>query len=309
VAVQCATGRLLGNEGPIVAAKKFGSDRIIAYKSNSIYAGTYVGGQTVWAWQETPGYGVVGLDAVANLGIGGHFCVGEDDIYIFDGSRPIPVSEDLRKWFVENCSGTYRNRTIVTYDRDKQLVWIFFPSAASSTGRPDTTLVYHLVTRKWGRADQSVEAAFIFTTPSDTFDTGTGTFDADVGTFDSASPGSKTMAVFTTSHVLSLLTGSTTSSSFTLHDIGDDTAVTRCTEARLRYMTQPTTASLSAFYSMATSLNVTTGPTQSAYDVPSNGSNVFPVRQTGRWHRMQFNFTGLPKVVAYQISLSPAGKR
>jgi hypothetical protein len=170
-------------------------------------------------------------------------------------------------------------------------------------------LVYHLVTGQWGRADQSVEAALIFNTPSDTFDTGSGTFDADTGTFDSASPGTKLMAVFNTSHVLCTLTGTPTSSSFTLHDIGDDAQVSRCTEARLRYMTQPSSASISAFYSMATGITVGTGPVQSAYDVPANGANVFPIRQTARWHRMKFNFTGNCKVVGYQVSLNPAGKR
>jgi hypothetical protein len=309
VAVQCATGRLLGNEGPIVAARKFGSDRIVAYKSNSIYAGTYVGGQTIWAWEETPGYGVVGLDAVANLGINGHFCVGEDDIYIFDGSRPNPVTKDLRKWFVENCSGTYRNRTIVTYDRDKQLVWIFFPSAASSTGRPDTTLVYHLVTGQWGRADQSIEAALIFNTPSDTFDTGSGTFDADTGTFDSASPGSKLLAIFNTSHVLSTMTGEPSYSSFTLHDIGDDVQVSRCTGVLLRYMSLPTASWITPSSTMATAMTQRAGTFHNAYDVPSNGLNKFPVRQTARWHRMTLNFTGNCKVSAYQIDLQPAGKR
>ena len=72
--------------------------------------GTYVGGQTIWAWQETPGYGVAGLDAVANLGIGGHFCVGEDDIYIFDGSRPMPVSKDLRNLGDQMKSHRFVNR-------------------------------------------------------------------------------------------------------------------------------------------------------------------------------------------------------
>lgn len=304
----CATGRLLGAEGPIKAAKKFGSDRIVAYKDRSIYLGAFVGSPQVWSWEEVPGYGCVGLNAVANLGTA-HFVVCEDNIYIFDGARPQPIADKCRRWFLDNSSGTYRYRTIVQYDRDLELVWIFFPSAGSSTGQPDTCLVYHVRTGEWGRADKSIEAALIFTQPSVTFDADTGTFDAAVGTFDEVPAGNRVLAVFNTSHILQTFTGDPSASSFTLHDIGEDSAVTSLTEARLRYMTTPDSASMSAFYSMATGDTVSVGLSQSAYDVPANGSNVFPIRQTARFHRLKFNFTGNCKVVGYAVKGKPAGAR
>jgi hypothetical protein len=309
VPAQCATGRLLGYEGKITAARKFGGDRIVAYKAQSLYVGQYVGPPGVWSWTELPGYGCVGADAVANLGTA-HFVVGEDDIYIFDGVRAIPVAKDVRQWFIDNSSGTYRYRTIVVHDRDADLVRVFFPSSGTSTGAPDTCLVYHLRTQQWGRDDMTIEAALIFNTPTTTFDADSGTFDGGAsGIFDEIPPGNKIIAVFNSSHILQTLDGDPGSSSFTLHDIGDDSQVSRVTEARLRYMTQPTTASISAFYSMATGGSVTTGPTQSAYDVPANGSNVFPIRQTGRWHRLKFNFTGTCKVVGYRVNQISAGRR
>jgi hypothetical protein len=308
IATQATTGRLLGTEGPITASKKFGSDRIVAYKAKSIYFGTYVGGDVVWSWQELPGFGCVGIDAVANLGTA-HFVVGEDNIYIFDGVRPIPVAEACRQWFLDNSSATYRYRTIVLFDRDRNLVRIFFPGAASSDGRPNMCLVYGLVTKQWGRDDQSIEAALLFVAPTATFDADTGTFDSATGTFDEVPAGSKVAAVFTTSHVLSLLNGTPTASSFTLHYIGDDTAVSRLTGFTLRYMTQPTLATLSAFSTMATGGSNTTGPVQAAYDIPGNGSNKFQLRQTGRWHRLQSSFTGTCKVVGYEPELAPMGRR
>lgn len=308
IATQATTGRLLGFEGPIKAAKKFGSDRIVAYKARSIYFGTYLGGDVSWSWTELPGFGCVGLDAVANLGTA-HFVVGEDNIYVFDGVRPIPIADAARQWFMDNSSATYRYRTIVQFDRDKNLVWTFFPNAASADGRPDRCLVYHLLTKQWGRADRSIQSALLFISPTVTFDADTGTFDSATGTFDEVPAGSKILAIFNTSHVLALMTGDPDPSSFTLHDIGDDSAVSRATEVVLRYMTQPTSASISAFYSGATGTNLTTGMTQSAYDVPSNGSNAFPIRQTGRWHRFQFSFTGDCKVVGYDARFTPAGRR
>lgn len=308
ISTQATTGRLLGNEGAITAAKKFGSDRIVAYKANSIYIGSYVGPPTAWAWQEIPDYGCVGLDAVANLGTA-HFVVGESNIYIFDGSRPVPIDSKVRTWFLENSSGTYRYRTTVVYDREHDHVWIYFVSAGSSSAVLDRAIVYHLRTQEWGRDNRMIEAAMMFNTPSETFDSDSGTFDDATGPFDSGSPGNRGLAVFDSAHTLSTMDGVPTASSFTLHDIGDDDQVTRLTQATLRYMTQPASSSVSAFYNMATGIGVSSGPMQGSYDSPGDGSNRFPLRQTARWHRLKFNFTGAVEVSGYRVALTPAGKR
>jgi len=307
-ATQATTGRLLGTEGKITAARKFGTDQIVAYKDGAMYVGYYVGGTTVWNWRELPGYGCVGLDAVANLGTA-HFVVGREGMYIFDGSVPQPIDEKVRDWFLRNSSATYRSRTIVTYDKEAERVWINFPSSGSSTGDPDMTLVYHTRTREWGRADRSIEHAFLFNTPSATFDGDTVTFDAAEGPFDAASPGSRILAVFDTSRVLSLMNASAVSSSFTLHEIGDEAQVTRLTEATLRYELAPTSASCQAYSSMSTGSGVSTGDMQSAHDAPSSSLNRFPLRNNGRFHRLKFSFTGNVKVSGYRPKLLPAGAR
>lgn len=316
VATQATTGRLLGVEGPIVAAKQLGADRIVAYKANALYTGVYVGPPTVWSWTELPEFGAAGIDAVADIGTA-HFCVSNDDIYIFDGARPIPVAKACRQWFIDNSSGTYRSRTIVQHDRQHELVWIFFVSEGSGTGDRDRCLVYHLKTQQWGRADRTVEAALIFNQPSVTFDGDAGTFDSATDPFDAVSAGNKLIAVFDSSHILSTIDGTPGDTSFTLHDVGDDNIVSKvCVNdrkeaepIRLRYMTTPSSASIDAFYSMATGLTVTTGVTQSASDVPANGSNAFTIRQTARWHRLKFNFTGLCRISGYNVPISESGKR
>jgi hypothetical protein len=309
VASQATTGRLVGSTGAITAAEKLGADRVIAYKAGSIYAGFYVGPPTVWSWTEIPLYGCAGQNAVADIGTA-HFVVGQEEIYIFDGARPQPIADKkVRQWFLDNSSGSYRYKTNVRYDRLNNLVWIFFVSAGSSTGTLDTTLVYHLKTGEWGRADRSVQTTMVYNTPGETFDASSGTFDSDAGTFDQSSPGSNLIGVFTSSNILSTLDGTPDPSSFTLHDIGDDSMVSSVTDARLRYMTTPTAATVSGFYTMATGLTQTTGMMQSAYDVPANGSNIFNLRQTARWHRLKFSFTGAPKVTGYDVPLIPAGTR
>lgn len=309
VASQATTGRLVGGSGAITAAEQLGADRIVAYKSNSLYVGSYVGPPTVWAWQEIPVFGAAGPESVADIGTV-HFVVGQDDIYLFDGARPTPVGDKkIRQWFLANSSGAYRFQTKVRYDRNNDLVWIFFPHVSSTTGACDRALVYHLKTGEWGRSDRTVEAAMIFNTPGETFDSVSGTFDADTGTFDAASPGSNVIGIFNSSHILATLDGASEVSDFTLHDIGDDDAVTSLTQARLQYTVQPTSATMSAFGSMATGGGVTSGDTQSAYDVPANGQNLFPLRQTARWHRLKFSFTGEARVAGYNVPLKRAGSR
>jgi hypothetical protein len=310
VASQATTGRLIGGNGPITAAKQLGADRIVAYKSGSIYTGVYVGPPTVWSWQEIPIYGCAGVNAIADLGTV-HFVVGQEQIYLFDGARPTPVGDGaIRQWWLDNSSGVYRYKTNVRFDRLANLVWIFYVGAASSTGTLDSVIVYHLKTGQWGKADRTVEATMIYNTPGESFDASAGTsFDADVGTFDQTSPGSNVMSVFTSSHILSALDATPGSSNFTLYDIGDDNMVGRLTGAKLQYMTPPSSASMNAFSSMATGMSVTAGDLQSAYDVPANGSNSFPLRQTAKWHRLKFNFTGNVRVTGYDVPLTPAGRR
>jgi hypothetical protein len=165
-------------------------------------------------------------------------------------------------------------------------------------------------TGQWGRTDKSIEQVFIYNVPGDTFDSSSGTsFDSDTGYFDQVSPGNKVIAVFNTSHVLSTLDGTPASSDFTLHDLGSDDVVTNLTESILQYMQTPSTASIYPYYSMATGLVQSQSDTQSAYDYPGSGKNIFKLRQTGRWHRLKFAFTGGVKVTGYNVPLKTAGAR
>jgi hypothetical protein len=310
VASQCVTGRLIGGSGPITAAKALGSDRIVAYKADRLYVGTYVGPPTAWSWEEIPIYGCAGINAVIDIGTI-HFVVGQDDLYLFDGARPISVGDKkLRKWFLDNSSGTYRYKTKVKYDRNTDTVWIFFPNVGSSTGVCDRVLVYHMKTGQWGRADREVEQVMIYNSPGETFDGSSGTtFDNDTGVFDQVSPGNQLLAVFNTSHVLSSLDGDPVSAFFTLHDIGSDNVVTQLTQATLQYMETPTTASIYPYTSMATGMPLTSLSGQPAYDLPSIGKNIFKLRQTARWHRLTFAFAGGVKVTSYDVPLKTAGSR
>jgi len=244
---------------------------------------------------------------VVDIG-GAHIFVGEDNIWLYDGTRPFPISQgSVRQWFYDDLSATYKYRTIVTFDRNNNRVWIFYPSAASS-GTPDSALVYHLASKKWGRANRTIEAAMNYVTPGitwDTLDTISATWDAlpDIP-WDSQSwqPSGRALAVFNSTHNLVTLTGSGEDSGLTTGDIGDDEAVSTLTSAVLRFLTEPTTATVSG------QTKTGAGATASAAGSGSLHESRFPIIQTGRWHRLAFQFTGNVETTAIKTNATSAGR-
>ena len=308
VSTQCNTGRLIGSGGEITAAAVFGAN-VIAYKSRQMFMGQYVGSPVVWQWDPVPGeQGCVGPEAVVDIG-GAHIFVGEDNVWLFDGTRPFPISQNsVRQWLYDDISATYKYRTIVTYDRNNGRVWIFYPSTVS-TGKPDSALVFHLGRKRWGRANRTIEAAMNYVTPGvtwDTLSTVASTWDTlpDIP-WDSQSwqASGRAMAIFDTSHNLKTLTGSGENSGLVTGDIGDDERSSTVTGVVLRFQTEPTTATVTG--------QTKTGSGASASSAGSGtlADSKFDILQTGRFHRFSFLFTGNVEASALKVNSVPAGKR
>jgi hypothetical protein len=87
--------RLTDTPGRITALVPLG-DNIIAFKALSMYLGTYVGRDYGWVFQLiTPLVGCRGPHGVINIGNALVFCA-QSDYYIFDGSRPRPITAGVR---------------------------------------------------------------------------------------------------------------------------------------------------------------------------------------------------------------------
>lgn len=307
LSTQATTGRLIGDGGEITAAVRMG-EQVVAFKKTSIHVGTYVGTPVVWQWAQVPGeIGCVGPEAAADLG-GACMFVGHSNIWLFDGStRPVPVSEgSVRQWFFDNCSPKYRYRTIVHADKQNGRVWIFFPGNTSTTGQPDRCLVYHLGRKEWGRADIAAQCALNSVTPSVSFDTVPGTFDALPNVaFDSQYwlDGGVVPAVVNGSRQLVALVGAAGASSFTTGDLGDDDAATMLRRARLRFLRKPGTATAQGFTKSGE------GEALTAVGSASMNDSGFDLRQSARWHRLRFSFTGDVEVTGLRVDTVPAGAR
>jgi hypothetical protein len=308
LATQATSGRLVATSGKLTAGMRLG-EYAIAYKQKSIYLGQYVNAPTVWNWLQVPGgeAGCVGKEAICDIG-GAHFFVGDDNIWIFDGTRPAPVADGyVRQFFFDNSNPSFRYRTICVFDRQKNLVWVFYPSLGATT--PDSALVYHVTAKKWGVANRSIEAALNYVASGVTIDGLSAispTIDGLVSySFDSQFwlSGGKSLSIFNTSHQLQAMTGLSVSSSMTTGDVGDDDAVSALNKIRLRYAVAPQAASAQTFLQMNSGVGFTAGANGSVLD------GKFDLRQSARWHRATFNFTGPVRVTGMDADLSAAGGR
>ncbi|WP_343577941.1 hypothetical protein [Pseudomonas sp.] len=308
IATQATAGRLVATAGRLTAGMRLG-EYAVAYKARSIYLGQYVGAPTVWNWLQVPGgeAGCIGKEAICDIG-GAHFFVGDDNFWIFDGTRPIPVADGtVRQWFFDNCSPQYRYRTICSFDKQKNLVWVFFPSNSSST--PDSALVFHVIAKKWGVANRAIEAALNYVQQGVTID-GLSAYSATIDglapySFDSQFwlQGGRAMAVFDTSHQLQSMTGPAAASSMTTGDVGDDYTVTTLNGIRLRYAQAPSAASAQVFIQQNSGVGFAATGTGAVLD------GKFDVRQTARWHKATFTFAGPVRITHMDAILTKAGMR
>jgi len=308
LATQATSGRLVATAGKLTAGMRLG-EYAIAYKQRSIYLGQYVGAPTVWNWLQVPGgdAGCVGKEAICDIG-GAHFFVGDDNLWIFDGTRPVPVADGfVRQYFFDNSNPSYRYRTICVFDKQKNLVWVFYPSLGSQT--PDSAIVYHVTSKKWGAANRNVEAALNYISGGVTID-GLSSISPTIDgltsySFDSQFwlTGGKSLSIFNTSHQLQSMTGNSVTSSMTTGDVGDDDAVSALNKIRLRYSMAPAAAAVQTFIQM----NSGTGFAAAATGAVLDGK--FDLRQSARWHRATFTFTGPVRVTHMDADLAAAGGR
>ena len=186
-------------------------------------------------------------------------------------------------------------------------MWIFYVSSSGTA--LDSGLVYNLITKQWGRADHSIEAAVNFVGQGVTWDT-LGTFGSTWNTLQNIpwdsqlfQSGGRSLAVFNASHELKVLTGVSAGGSITTGDFGDDSTVSMLGSSKLRFSTSPTSATATGSYKMAEGDPFTPGGTSTL------AGGKFDHRQSGRFHRVSYTMTGPFEVVAHQPDLTPVGQR
>jgi|WetSurSiteA1Bulk_404760.scaffolds.fasta_scaffold25435_1 hypothetical protein len=308
VTTQCTTGRLIDVPGPVLALKALGGG-FVAYKRTGMWVASYVGPPSVWQWTQVPGeIGCAMPDAVVSIGAA-HAFISRDDIYLFDGARPVPVAgAKLREWFFAQLSGTYAHRTIGSYDPIAGNVWWHYVSTSAPGSTPDRALVYNVPTGRFGLALLSVEAAAIYYQPGITFDgfgSAFATFDTDIDlSFDSPvwTATRPDAAYIDTSHVLQALTGPAGASGLTTGNIGDDDRFSTLTAVRPRFLVEPATATLEHLYDDLYGDAFTSLGTVGLYE------GKWDTLWSSRWHRFRLAFTGDMELAGITPRLTPDGE-
>ncbi|MEG7697764.1 hypothetical protein U2181_15475, partial [Listeria monocytogenes] len=81
----------------------------------------------VWKWDLVPGeIGVGNNECVVSIG-SSHLFIGFEDIYQFDGSRPVAIGAGIKEWFFANLNKNYAYKIEGVHDYNNQCVWWFYP--------------------------------------------------------------------------------------------------------------------------------------------------------------------------------------
>jgi hypothetical protein len=283
--------------------KALGND-VVAYKERSMYLGRYVGPPAAWDFTLIPGeIGCASQEAIADIGTA-HIFIGHEDVYLFDGSRPVPIGSPLREWFFGDMDPAYRYLIRHIHDRENSLVYFFYPRIGYG-GTLNGCIVYHYKADKWGLAHRSLETAVEYVTGGYTWDT------LPITTWDSwpevpyDSPfwtaSSQYPAYFGTDHKIYSLTGASSTSSLTTGDYGAENEYSLLSRVTLRYLYRPDSATLTNYYQDIHGGSWTEDATT------TEGSGRFDLLRSAPWHRGKFDFTGDVEFSGINADMQPDG--
>lgn len=107
-------------------------DTFIIYKTDSMYAMTYIGGQYIWQFRRLPGeIGILGRGCVCNTPQG-HLVLTVGDLVLHNGGEPMSIlSGVMRKWLFDNMDITYNDRSFIVSNPNLNEAWICFPTNGS----------------------------------------------------------------------------------------------------------------------------------------------------------------------------------
>lgn len=294
IATQAGSDSITATPGPITAGRKFGNT-IVVYKKNSMFLGINTSPPNIWEFAQIPGTaGAMSQESVVNIGTPEnpkHIFMGENDFYIFDGSKPVPIGSNRVKLTVFNQLLQSRYYACsALHDRVNNLVYFYYPVADSTL--PDHCVVYNYRTDQWGQDDRQIEMPVEYVTPGITWDSLGNTYSTwdslpnlpwDLAFLNSAQslPG-----VFGTDHLVKTLTGAAASTSITTGDFGDDVQFSTFTRARMRFITTPSSGTMTNFYRSPGNTLV------SDVTTAMSSQNSFDAMRDAKWHRLMFSFTG-----------------
>jgi len=294
----CAYGQLIDTAGPITAGTSLGPNAIL-FKSNSMYFGTQTGYPLGWDFQAvSKNIGTTCQEAVVSTGSTLYF-IGPDDFYAYQGNGlPVPIGQNVRRWFFNTLNPSYKDKISSFYDQDQRVIYWAFVSNNSLNGEIDTCITYNWTTGSWGRMDTSMQCFVQILNGQITYN-GLGdkweewkdlpniSYDSSYWINFRITPG-----YFDESNTLQALAGTSSGATITTNAFGDDLYYSSMQQFKMRFYKQP--ASGHAVWQGRPTLgsgdpsiiaHTNTGPF-----VASDAR--FDVDQNARWHNLVLTFNG-----------------
>lgn len=288
-ATQSAEGQFRATPGRMTGAIEFGP-HVVAFKERSMYWMRYANVPLIWATEVISNeVGALSNDCIVDVGDQIMF-IGTDDIYRFDGTRPVPIGAHVREWFFKRLNWFSRGRIQGVYDSRSQLVWWWYPENDSFT--ISAALVFHVPTGRWGHARIQGSAPLIMR-ESSVIEQGYGS------------------AVFS-EHVLGIisdgklfaLTELSSTAIIRLGWFGDDGMASTLTKIRPRFLKSPVATPSALFYK-----------TENLDEEEYVGSammseKAFHTKQNATWHSAQLRIPSGAEIAGIATDLPRAsGKR
>jgi hypothetical protein len=308
-ATQCARGVIVDTPGGITAGKALGTN-IVVFKKLSMFYGSYQGPPVIWAMNLiSPIIGTPSQECVVNIGTSLIFLGSDCQVYSFDGTRPVPIGNDVFAWLRSNWSPLYQGNVQSFKDVQHGLIFWYFCSASNSTGIPDKCLVFNYLTGKFGRADAIVESACQSISGQITWDA-MGSL-PNVTTWDTLpnipynspywSQAAVNPAIVDTTHTLQSLSGASVNSSLTTGWFGDDSDFTYIQGILPRFNAAPQSCTGSA------ALLKILGGTPTHVNLPAWYDGEIACDFSSRWTSITLNFTGDHEILGAMPRMESSG--
>jgi|SRR5215469_6445483 len=308
-ATQCARGVIVDTPGPITAGRQLGTN-IVVFKKASMFYGSYQGPPVIWAMNLiSPQIGTPCQECVVNVGTSLVFLGSDAQVYSFDGTRPVPIGNEVNSWLRSNWSPLYQAQVQSFKDTMHFLIYWYFCSMQNTTGIPDMCLVYNYVTGKFGRADMSIECAAQSVTGQITWDQ-MGSL-PNVSTWDTLpqvaynspywSQSAVVPAVFDTTNKFLSLAGASQQSSLTTGWFGDDSDFTYIQGILPRFNQAPLSCGGQAM------LCKTLGLPVSYVQLPQWYDGEIACDFSSRWTSITLNMTGDHEILGAMPRMESSG--
>lgn len=146
-------------QGGIIDGEQLG-DSFIFYKQDSYYRMTLIGGNDVYRFQKiSDSPGLLAPNCVVQYP-GGHFCLGNGDVYTHNGGPPTSLLEGRRKEELRSLIDANFIRTaFVTINQQKKECWVCFPVVGSGNPACTRAFTWNWETNVW--ADRNLPFSYI----------------------------------------------------------------------------------------------------------------------------------------------------